>query len=104
METAEVFGLVLDVPGNMHATGCACEARAWIRSKHGFLACLVRQRLVSLRAGTVAVKPKEVTATLQSDMTVGGTDLWEQVKVKVRIQLNCSQSLTRKGFNGTVRE
>ena len=56
--------------------------------KHSFLACLVRQRLVSWLAGTVVVKPKEATATLQSDMTVGGTDLFEQVKVKVRSKLN----------------
>ena len=88
LETAEVLGLVRDVSGIMHATGCADEARAWIRPKHGLLACLVRQRLVSLLAGTVAVKPKEATATLQSDMTVGGTDLWEQVKVKVSSRLN----------------
>ena len=56
--------------------------------KHSFLVCLVRQRLVSSLAGTVVVKPKEAKATLQSDMTVGGTDLFEQVKVKVRSRLN----------------
>ena len=36
--------------------------------KHSFLVCLVRQRLVSLRAGTAAVEPKEARDTQESDI------------------------------------